>query len=236
MARPTSAPRPRATRIPTVSPWLDPTLTPTSTFPQREITPAVDRSMPACMTTSICPTAAIARIVPYGRMYDHDVFSSVLGAKSAATTRSAAIASQMGRKRAATSALATTCAERPIARGVGDGIPVTRGAHGPLDPERQNGEEPAATRCPFCAPRARSVNRDRTHAARRPPDPNVPNCGSDRGNPLQHGQVSAPERLTPVRRGCLCSLYIRQRDAACRRRACPSADAISMFRRPRRVA
>ena len=58
-------------------------------------------------------------------------------------------------------------------RGVGDGIPVTRGAHGPLDPERQNGEEPAATRCPFCAPRARSVNRDRTHAARRPSDSNV---------------------------------------------------------------
>ena len=76
--------------------------------------PAVERSMPACMTTSICPSAAIARIVPYGRMYDHDVFSSVLGAKSAATTRSAAIASQMGRKRAATSPLATTCAERPI--------------------------------------------------------------------------------------------------------------------------
>ncbi len=64
LARPTSAPSPSATMIPTVNPWPEPTLTPTSTFPQSEITPAVDRSMPACMTTSICPTAAIARIVP----------------------------------------------------------------------------------------------------------------------------------------------------------------------------
>ena len=54
--------------IPTVRPWSEPTLTPTSTFPAREIAPAVERSMPACMTTSICPSAAIARIVMYGRM------------------------------------------------------------------------------------------------------------------------------------------------------------------------
>src|SRR5262245_61070687 len=47
-------------------------------------------------------------------MYDHDVFSSVLGAKRAATTRSAAMASQIGRNRAATSALATACPERLI--------------------------------------------------------------------------------------------------------------------------
>jgi hypothetical protein len=49
----------------------------------------------------------------YGRMYDHDVLSRVLGANSAATTRRAAIPIQMGRKRAATRALATTDAERP---------------------------------------------------------------------------------------------------------------------------
>jgi hypothetical protein len=58
-------------------------------------------------------------------MYDHEVFSSVLGAKSAAVTTSAAIASQMGRKRAATSALARTCAERPV---------VTASATGSLSP------------------------------------------------------------------------------------------------------
>ena len=68
LTRPTHAPRPRQARIPTVRPWLSPTLTPTSTFPQMEITPAVERSMPACMTTSICPSAAMARIVMYGRM------------------------------------------------------------------------------------------------------------------------------------------------------------------------
>ncbi len=47
-------------------------------------------------------------------MYDQDVFSSVLGAKRAAVTMSAAIAIQMGRNRAPTSALATNRAERPV--------------------------------------------------------------------------------------------------------------------------
>ena len=68
LTSPTSAPRPTQTSIPTARPWFEPTLTPTSTFAQREIVPAVERSMPACMTTSICPSAAIARIVMNGRM------------------------------------------------------------------------------------------------------------------------------------------------------------------------
>ena len=41
------------------------------------------------------------------------MFWSALGAMIAATITSAAVASQTGRKRAATTALATTCAERP---------------------------------------------------------------------------------------------------------------------------
>ena len=57
--------------------------------------------MPACMTTSIWPSAAIARTVASGRTYDHDVFCSAAGAAIAAITTSAPVASQTGRKRAA---------------------------------------------------------------------------------------------------------------------------------------
>ena len=129
------------------------------------------------------------------------MFSSVLGANNAAMTRSAAIASQIGRKRAATSALATTCAERPI---------VAASATGSLSPGEltdraiqsgENGEERAATRSPFCAPRPRGVNRDRTHVAFRPPDSNVRRRGLACLNPLQHGQVSTRRRLTLLRGG-----------------------------------
>jgi hypothetical protein len=44
-----------------------PSAAPTIKFPPREMTPGVERSIPACMITSICPSAATARIVIYGR-------------------------------------------------------------------------------------------------------------------------------------------------------------------------
>jgi hypothetical protein len=50
----------------------------------------------------------MARTVPIGRMYDHDVCPSASGAAIAAMTRSAALASQTGRKRAATAAFAAS--------------------------------------------------------------------------------------------------------------------------------
>src|SRR5262245_39959287 len=49
LTRPTRAPTPTLARIPSASRESEFALTPTSTFPQREITPAVERSMPACM-------------------------------------------------------------------------------------------------------------------------------------------------------------------------------------------
>ena len=63
LTRPTPAPRPMQARIPSASRWSDPTPTPTIKFPPKEMTPGVERSMPACMITSICPSAATARIV-----------------------------------------------------------------------------------------------------------------------------------------------------------------------------
>ena len=63
LTRPTPAPSPMHARIPSTSRWSDPRLTPTIRFPPKEMTPGVERSMPACMTTSICPSAATARIV-----------------------------------------------------------------------------------------------------------------------------------------------------------------------------
>ena len=103
----------------------------------------------------------------------------------------------------------TCCDERarndlrgaPHRRRVGDGIPVTRGAHGPHDPERRNGEERAATRCPLCAPRMQGVNRDRTDAARRSPERNARSHRVACFNPLQQGKVSTWRRLTRLRRG-----------------------------------
>ena len=58
---PTAAPRPRHASIPSARPWSPPT--PTIKAPPKEMTPGVERSMPACITTSICPSAATARIV-----------------------------------------------------------------------------------------------------------------------------------------------------------------------------
>ena len=116
-------------------PVVRPRGTPTSRFAPREITPGVERSMPACMTTSICPSAAIARIVMYGRTNAHDVLPSASGAVIAATTASAPVASQTGRKRAATRPLATSRA--------------TVGAHDGPYPARSDGEGLAATRRPF---------------------------------------------------------------------------------------
>ena len=54
-----------------------------------EITPGVERSMPACMTTSIWPSAAMARTVAIGRMYENEVCCSASGAANAAMTRRA---------------------------------------------------------------------------------------------------------------------------------------------------
>ena len=68
--------------------------------------------MPACMITSIWPSAAIARIVMYGSTNAHDVLRSAAGAMTAATRSSATVAIQMGRKRAPTSASATAGARR----------------------------------------------------------------------------------------------------------------------------
>jgi hypothetical protein len=59
------------------------------------------------MITSICPKAATARIVMYGRTYAHEVFWIARGAMIEATTTSTPVASHTGRKRAATAALAT---------------------------------------------------------------------------------------------------------------------------------
>ena len=111
-ARPTSAPSPMLARMPSANRLSEFALTPTRTFPHREMTPAVERSMPACMITSIWPSAAIARIVMYGSTNAHDVLRSAAGAMTAATRSSATVAIQMGRKRAPTSASATAGARR----------------------------------------------------------------------------------------------------------------------------
>ena len=103
----------------------------------------------------------------------------------------------------------TSCDERtrndlrgaPHRRGVGNGIPVIRGTHGPRDPERQNGEERAATRSPFCAPRARGVNRDRTKAGCRSPNQTRDVALLAGFNPLQHGELLTWRRLTLPRGG-----------------------------------
>ena len=53
LTSPTSTPTPTQARIPSTSLSLAPALTPTRRFPPREITPGVERSIPACMITSI---------------------------------------------------------------------------------------------------------------------------------------------------------------------------------------
>jgi hypothetical protein len=60
--------------------------------------------MPACMITSIWPSAAIARTVMYGSTKDHDVLCSASGVMIFATRRSTPVAIHTDRKRAPTSA------------------------------------------------------------------------------------------------------------------------------------
>src|SRR6185437_17127307 len=100
LAKPISTPIPRQAGIASQRRWSELAPIPTIRLPPMEITPGVERSMPACITTSICPSAATARTVVYGRTYDQDVLPKADGASNAATTPSAAVASQTGRKRA----------------------------------------------------------------------------------------------------------------------------------------
>jgi hypothetical protein len=72
--------------------------------------------MPACMTTSIWPSAAMARTVARGRTYDHEVLCRAAGATNAAITTSARAASQTGKKRAAETALETNARPGAINR------------------------------------------------------------------------------------------------------------------------
>ena len=55
--------------------------------------------MPACMITSIWPSAATARTVMYGKDEGPGVLPSAAGAMIAATMTRAIVASQTGRKR-----------------------------------------------------------------------------------------------------------------------------------------
>ena len=68
--------------------------------------------MPACMMTSIWPSAATARTVMYGRTKAQDVLWSASGATIAATTKSATVANQTGRKRDVRSSALSVSAER----------------------------------------------------------------------------------------------------------------------------
>src|SRR5579884_284320 len=107
-ASPTATPTPRHARIAGAIRWSEPAPTPAIRLPPREITPGVDRSIPPCMTTSICPIAASARTDADGNTYDHDVLPRTSGAANAATITSAAVASQIGRNRAVTRAFAAS--------------------------------------------------------------------------------------------------------------------------------
>jgi hypothetical protein len=76
----------------------------------------------------------MARTVATGRMYDHEVCPSVSGAANAAMTRSAAVASQTGRNRAATAAFvasrrAWAAAYRPVGGDDGGLAATTRHSH-----------------------------------------------------------------------------------------------------------
>ncbi len=90
------------------------------------MTPGVERSIPACITTSICPSAATARIVMYGSTKAHEVLCKASGAMIAETIASAPVAIQIGRKRAATMAFAT----RPARSTVGVKALTTRPIRG----------------------------------------------------------------------------------------------------------
>ena len=68
-------------------------------LPPRKITPGTERSMPACMITSIAPSAATARTAITGKTNAQDVLFSAAGAMIAATMTRAIVASQTGRKR-----------------------------------------------------------------------------------------------------------------------------------------
>ena len=161
--------------------------------------------------------------------------SSVLGAKNAAMTRSAAVASQMGRKRAATRAPATTCAERPIVaasatRSPSPGELTDR----PIESGRMVKGEPRPGVHSAHLEREVSTMTERTRRSIHAFEPAEPQ-GTTRQSTSTWANLGSGAVDSRVL-GCLCSLYIWQRDAACRRRVRVSADAISMSRRPRRVA
>ena len=162
------------------------------------------------------------------------MFSSVLGANSAAMTRSAASGEPDRQETSCDEGARNDLRGAPHRRGVGDGIPVTRGAHGPHDPERQNGEERAATRCPFCAPRPRGVNRDRTQRVASPRLV-IGRAMLDRPATSLPKESHARRRLTRRREG----VYARCTSGSARRSAAGEvrsrAVAISMSRQPRRT-
>ena len=144
LTRPTSTPRPTHARIPSTNRSSDPELTPTSRFPPSEITPGVERSMPACMITSIWPRAAIARTVMNGSTNAHEVLLIAFGAMTAETITRAPVASQIGRNRAATTALAVSWPTRPSAR---------EGATRPVCPEALTSSRSPEGRTPRNVPR-----------------------------------------------------------------------------------
>ena len=159
LARPTSAPRPMLARMPSANRLSEFALTPTRTFPQREITPAVERSMPACMITSIWPSAAIARIVMYGSTNAHDVLRSAAGRDDAATTRSSAtVAIQIGQEACADERVGDARRQTGVRDGARRPRCHCRVVHGAS-------EDLAPTRRPFSGTPGTGVNHHRTKPA-----------------------------------------------------------------------
>ena len=144
-------------RMPSANRLSEFALTPTRTFPQREITPAVERSMPACMITSIWPSAAIARIVMYGSTNAHDVLRSAAGAMTAATSEQRHGGDPDGQE---------ACADERVGDGRRQTASVTeRDALGATSRVHGASATLAPTRRPFSGTPGTGVNHHRTKPA-----------------------------------------------------------------------